>query len=105
MRDDGVAADERVLRDAAELMDARERADRRVVADLDVAGQRRGVGEDDPASDVGVVRDVRVGHEQVVVADPRDPAAALRCPRLTVTYSQIRFRAPIVDAASALPRT
>ena len=76
LRDDGVPADERMPRDAAELMNPGKGADGRIVADLDVAGQRRRVGEDDPAADVGVVSDVGVGHEQVVVADPRDPAAA-----------------------------
>ena len=43
---------------------------------VDVPGQRRGVAEDRVAADVAVVRDVGVGHQQVVVADAGDAAAA-----------------------------
>ena len=45
---------------------------------VDVTGQRRGVAEDRVVADVAVVRDVRVGHQQVAVADAGQPAAARR---------------------------
>src|SRR5205085_2638099 len=50
----------------------------RVVADLDVAGERSVVGENGPRPDLAVVRDVDVGHQAVVVADPCHAATAYR---------------------------
>ena len=49
------------------------------VLDVDVAAERGVRPEDRVVADVAVVRDVHVGHEQVVVADRRLAAAALRC--------------------------
>ena len=62
--------------DAAELVDARAGADVHVVFDIDVAAERRHVAEDGVVADVAVVRHVHVGHEDVVIADARDAAAA-----------------------------
>ena len=42
---------------------------------LDVPGERGAVGEDHAVAHLAVVRDVGVGHEQVVVADAGDAAA------------------------------
>src|SRR5690349_1248119 len=67
-----------MLTDAAELMDCRPGADVRVILDADVAAKRGVRPEDRVAADVTVVRDVHVGHEQVVVADRRFTAAAMR---------------------------
>ena len=91
------AADEGVLADAAELMDRAERADRGEVADLDVAGQRGVVGEDRVRADVAVVRDVRVGHEEVVdpiVVMPPPPVV----PRLIVTNSRKMLSLPMASS-------
>ena len=52
--------------------------DVRVVLDDHVAGERGAVAEDRLVADMAVVRHVRVGHEQVVIADARQPAAAGR---------------------------
>ena len=59
-------------------MHAGERADRRVVLDRDVTGERCGVGENRLVPDMAVMRDVRVGHEEIVVADLGDSSTAGR---------------------------
>src|SRR5436190_23203118 len=78
LRAHGAAAHEGVLADAAELMDGGEGADGGEVADLDVAGQRGAVGEHGVRSDVTVVRDVRVSHEEVVRVDGGEAAPTHR---------------------------
>ena len=93
LRDDREAADEGVLADAAELVDAGERADRRVVLDGDVPAERRRVPEDRVVPDMAIVRDVRVRHEHVVIADLGDAAAAA-VPRWIVTNSRKTLRSP-----------
>ncbi len=57
--------------DPAELVNGRETAENGVVLDFDMAGQRRGIGHDHPVVNLAVVGHVRIGHEQVVVADHR----------------------------------
>src|SRR5690348_13975472 len=74
--DDRVAADVSLFADAAKLMNAGVSADVRAVFDNDVPRERRGVGHDDAVADETVVRDVRLGHDQAVVADAREHAAA-----------------------------
>ena len=59
--------------DLAELVHGGVAAQDHPVADLDVAGEGGAVGEHDLVADHAVVRDVRVGHEQVVVADAVTP--------------------------------
>ena len=41
------------------------------------------------------MRDVRVGHEQIVIADARDALDRATVPRLMVQYSRITLRSPI----------
>ena len=55
----------------------------RPVADIDVAAERRAIREDDLVAEAAVVRDVRIGHEEIVVADAGH-ARAGDVPRLTV---------------------
>src|SRR5690242_21781912 len=52
------------------------RADVRAVFDNHVAGECRRVGHDHAVADEAIVRDVGLGHDQAVVADARDHAAA-----------------------------
>ncbi len=64
--------------DPAELVHAGETRQDHVVADHHVAGQRRIVREHRVIADDAVVRHVHVGHDPVVVADPRRAAAFVR---------------------------
>src|SRR4029077_20732068 len=48
------------------------------VADLDVAAEHRAVGEHGVAAHHAVMGHVRAGHQQVVVADTRDPLVVSR---------------------------
>ena len=68
---------ERVRAEPRELRDAGEAADERVVLDRHVARELRAVDDDDVIGELAVMADVRVGHDEVVIADARD-AAALR---------------------------
>ena len=61
------------------LMDARQPADDDVVAQHAMTGQRRIVDHDHPVAHLRVMGDMGAGHEQPVVADPGDAAAAPRC--------------------------
>src|SRR5262245_16138141 len=65
-----------MVADAAELMHAHVGAERGLIAYCDVPGERRAVGEHVAGSDYAIVRDVGLGHEQVVVADRGQRAAA-----------------------------
>ena len=56
----------------------RERADHGVVVHMNVAGELRAVFEHDAVADDAIVRDVRVGHDEIVAADARDVAAFVR---------------------------
>src|SRR5208283_5308834 len=53
-----------------------ERADDGVLLDGDVAGQRGGVGQDAAVSDLAVVADVHVGHDEAAIPQAGDAAAA-----------------------------
>ncbi len=46
-------------------------ADVRAVFDHDVSGERRGIRHDHAVADQAVVCDVRLGHDQTIVADLR----------------------------------
>src|SRR5665213_1689603 len=74
--DAGDAADHGIASDAHELMHRRKAAEDGVILDADVTGQRRVIGHDDMIADDAVMRDVRSHHEQAIIADPRDHAAA-----------------------------
>src|SRR5436190_15211904 len=65
-------AGERVCADVHELVHQRGRTEDRPVADDDVAGELAGVGENGLVADLAVVREVHVGHDPVLVAQPRD---------------------------------
>ncbi len=75
----GDAADHRMRADTHELMYRRQSAEERIVADGNVAAKRRVVGHDDVITELAVVRDVGARHEQTLVADLGQHAAALRC--------------------------
>ena len=70
-------ADDRALPDAHPLVDARQPADDHVVAQHAMPGDGDVVDQDHPVADLRVMADMRAGHDQAVVAHPRDPAAAL----------------------------
>src|SRR6185312_4369675 len=75
--DHAIRSDESVLADAAELMDAAEGSHIRPVVDDDVACQPDAVPEDHVIPDHAIVRDVRVSHEQIVIADLGQQSPAL----------------------------
>ena len=64
--DHAVAADERVPSNAAKLMHAAERLNHRPILDDHVAGERDGVSQLRVIADLGVVRHMHVGHQQIV---------------------------------------
>src|SRR5215510_10267557 len=67
-----------MVADAAELMRAHESGERRMIADRNMSCQRRVVGEYIARSDYAIVRDVGLGHKQILVADRSQRAAAHR---------------------------
>ena len=71
----GAAPDKSVSTDANEVMHRTQRAHHRPLPDRDVTSQGRGVGQNHVIADVAIVRDVGVGHDQRVAADPSQPAA------------------------------
>jgi len=71
----GVGGDVRISADAAELVHGAERADGGIVFDGYMTGERGAVDENCAASDLTIVTDVRVGHDQVVAADASGAAA------------------------------
>src|SRR3569623_1922038 len=66
---------EAVLAEAAELMHLAESADDHVILDHYMTGQRGVIGEDGVVADQAIVREVHVGLDPIVVADPGDAAA------------------------------
>src|SRR5215469_10211270 len=66
------ARQERVRANLAILVHGRQAAENDPVADLDVSAERGTVGKYRVASHGAVVRDVRVGHEEIVIADASD---------------------------------
>ena len=74
-----IAADKRVLPDPAKLMHAAEGLNHRPIFHDDVPGERNRVSELRVVADPHIVRHVRVGHQQIVVADLGDQPAALPC--------------------------
>src|SRR5207237_293460 len=62
--------------DATELVDAGIRADVCAVCDEDVAGERGGVGHNHAVADQTIMRDVRLRHDEAVVACACERAAA-----------------------------
>ena len=97
------AADHRVRPMRTNWCTAAQPADEDEVADLDVAAQRRVVGHDHAVADLAVVGDVDADHEQPVVADPGDAAAAGGA-GVHVACSRMSCCAPITSRVSS-PRT
>ncbi len=62
--------------DADELVDRREAAEQGIILDDDMAGQGRIVGHDHVIADLAIMGDMNTHHEQAIVADPGDQAAA-----------------------------
>lgn len=75
LSDHSVRADVGMAADAAELLDGRKRADGGVIVHGDVPGERRAIHENRVAADLAIVADVRVGHDEIVIAETRDAAA------------------------------
>src|SRR5207253_5243946 len=96
------AADYGVRADAHEMMYRTQRADIGPVFDRDMSAERSGVRHDDVAADLAIMRDVRIGHDQVVIADLRE-AAALR--RATIDRHELANLVVVADfKARALAR-
>src|SRR6056297_457491 len=72
LADAGVLAEKRMRAGAAELVQAGEAAEDRPVVHPGMAGQADIIGKDDVIRDHAVMRNMRVGHDPVVVADARD---------------------------------
>src|SRR6266849_3237223 len=72
------SADNGMRPNAYKMVYRTKRADVGPVFDNDMSSQRRGVSHDDVAADLAIVRDVSVGHDQVVVPDPGEAAALHR---------------------------
>ena len=68
--DPRLAADEAVAADRHEVVDCHAARDVRVRLDVDVPAQERVIGDGDPVAEHAVVRDVGVGHQEVVGAEP-----------------------------------
>jgi hypothetical protein len=77
LNDNRVSANKRMLPNATELMYARIRSERRVVFYYHVAGKSSSIREYNVAADATVVRNVSLGHDQVVIADFRQVPAPL----------------------------
>jgi len=73
--DDRVTADLRLFADATKLVHAGIRADVRAILDYDVTRERGRVCHDDAIADQAIVRNVGLGHDQTIVADPREHSA------------------------------
>jgi hypothetical protein len=70
--------DHRHIAESHELVDPGEPTNDDAITDDHVPGQRRTVGEYAPITNQGVVTDVRVCHEQILIADPGYHPAATR---------------------------
>ena len=65
-------ADEAVAADRREVVHGHGAGERRVVVDVHMPAQQRAVGHDDVVAQLAIVGDVAAGHQEVLVADPRD---------------------------------
>src|SRR5215467_5249111 len=72
-------ADHRIGADTDVLVDAGQPTDYRMVANGDVSGQAGRIGHDQIVAQTAIVCHMAIGHEKVLVADRRHPAARL-CP-------------------------
>src|SRR2546423_8846044 len=74
--DHGISADVSLAADAAKLMHAGISPDVCAVFDAHVPGQGRCVGHDDVVANQTIMGDVRLGHDEAVITNFGDPAAA-----------------------------
>src|SRR5580692_2225859 len=74
-RHHGVVREKTVIADLGELVHGRESPHDHPVAELDVAAQGGAIRKHDLIAEPAVVRHVRIGHQQVVVADDGDAVA------------------------------
>src|SRR5882724_4133521 len=72
----GISADISLAADAAELMHAGISPDVCAVFDAHMAGQGRRVSHNDVVANQTIMGDVRLGHQEAVIANFGDPAAA-----------------------------
>src|SRR6266478_84228 len=77
-RNGRTSADNGMRADTHEMVHRTKRADAGPVFNGNVPAERGGVGHDDMASNLAIMSDVSVGHDQVMVADLREPAAFYR---------------------------
>src|SRR5258708_27819510 len=77
LRNDGASADVSVASNAAELVHRAEGSHIRIIIDNHVPGKRGAIRENGVAADNAIVSDVRIRHEQIVAADPRNAASLL----------------------------
>src|SRR6185436_2286748 len=71
-----IAAHIGLAADATELMNSGISADVCAILNDDVAGQSGGVGHDHVVADQTIMRDVRLGHQKTVIADPGETPTA-----------------------------
>jgi hypothetical protein len=83
-----------VRADPAELMHRREAAKYRIVSNVHMAGQLGVVREYGVIADLAVVREMHVGHDPVVVADPRH-ARVLGC--AAIKGAKFAYRVVVAD--------
>jgi hypothetical protein len=74
-------ADHRDIPEAYELVNTREPSDDHTVTNEYVTGERRAVGEHAPISNEGIVPDMGISHEKILITDLGDHPTA-RGPRL-----------------------
>src|SRR6185369_17994660 len=74
--DDRVTADVSLFADATKLVHTGIRADVRAILDDYMTRERGRISHDDAVANYAVVRDVGLGHDQAIVADLREHAAA-----------------------------
>ena len=66
--------------DAGKLMNTGQAADNRVIFHMDMAGQIGRIDHNDMMTQLAVVSDMTIGHNQVMVAQDRDPNIRHCCP-------------------------
>ena len=66
------SADKAVAADRRKVVHGHRAAQRGVVVDVHMPAQQRAVGHDDVVAQLAVVGDVAAGHQEILVAEPRD---------------------------------
>lgn len=81
-------------------MNAKQSADNRIILNRDVAGHGDAIRHDHMVADMPVMRDMRIGHHQAIVAHARD-AAALRRAAIDGHVFAERVQSPITTRVSS----